>query len=116
MSRKMPDRLPLGRDKREKKCRLRRRCRRKLLRNWRGIPAFAAIPACSQTFAVMLRPAGPGINWVVPLRNASFVVDDTNAQKRKNGSTHLLKVDNEASTRRKGMPAILDYDIRNRNC
>src|SRR5712692_3337075 len=107
MSRKMPDHPPPGRDRREKKCQLRRRCRRKPLRNWRGTPTNVAIPVCSQIFAVMLRPSAPAINWTAPLLNASFVIDDTNNQEHENGLTHLLckqYVYNEASIRRKEMP------------
>src|SRR2546421_1755185 len=84
MSRKMQGHLPGYQDKTEKTCRWRQRCRRKLPRSWRGSPACAAAPACSQTFAVMPRPVLAGKGWFPPCENASFVVDDTNDKKRTN--------------------------------
>src|SRR5438105_14860931 len=98
MSKKMPDRLPPGRDKRGKKCQSRRGCRRKQLQNLRGTPAFAAIPGCSQIFAVMLRPAAPGINWVVPSKDASFLVGHTGDQESENGSLTSSIENPEVST------------------
>ena len=59
----------------------------------------------------MLRPAAPGLNWVVPFRDASFVVNHTDDQERENGPLTSSLVNPEVSTRRKRIPGSWRFTI-----